>query len=314
MPQILRHVDQARADAFFNPRAIHVQANLILRLLSKFEDSDTADTYALVNQALVAVDSALLALRNPLKSAADRPTKDIELLEDVTGKIFERIIPVDELMESAEELFRKFKRQDGFVIAARKLYHVAREKNSGTAYNTAFSYCQRVIGLINNEAQVPAADLCSVAVCIYYEWNVNRYEPNRTVTRQIDWPLLHDLTQVVLRSEKYKGDPFYRYVAGLALAETGNWAEADTFFAQNRKAGVPNDQLFQVRAVLLDEEGVRSRVQGRVTGGEIKKYLLVEALHKDFNVSRDERWPNVGEIAHAYIGFAFAGPLAVIEP
>jgi|GEM_PF-5271827 len=313
MPQILRHVDQARADSFFNPRAVHVQANLILRLLSQFEDNDTADTYALVNQALVAVDSALLALRNPMKSVGERPAKDIELLENVTGRIFEKIIPLNELTESAEELFRNYKRQDGFVIAARKLYHTAREKSSGTAYNEAFAYCQRVIATVRRESQTPSADLCSVGVCIYYEWNVNRYEPGKNVSRQIDWPLLYDLTQAVLRSEKYSGDPFYRYTAGIALAQQQKWGEADAIFAENRKGGIPNDQLFQVRAVLLDEEGVRSRVQGKITGGEIKKYLWVESLRKDFNLGRHDRWPNVGEIAHAYIGFSFAGPVAIKE-
>ena len=215
MPQILRHVDQARADSFFNPRAIHVQANLILRLLSQFEDSDTADTYTLVNQAVVAVDSALLVLRNPMKAVGDRPSKDIELLEEVTGKIFQKIIPLNELTESAEELFRKFKRQDGFVIAARKLYHVAREKNSGTAYNEAFSYCQRVIKIVTDASQAPSPDLCSVAACIYYEWNVNRYEPRKNVSRNIDWPLLQALGHAVLQSEKLQWRsilPIYRWV------------------------------------------------------------------------------------------------------
>jgi hypothetical protein len=314
MPQILRHVDQARADSFFNPRAIHVQANLILRLLSNFENNDTADTYALVNQAIVAVDSTLLILRNPMKAVADRPSKEIEFLEDITGKIFEKIIPLNELTESAEELFRKFKRQDGFVIAARKLYHIAREKNSGTAYNEAFAYCQRVMRTVEKESQAPSADLCSVAVCIYYEWNVNRYEPKRNVSRRIDWSLLQALAQEVLRSEKYSGDPFYLYVAGFALAEQLKWSEANALFAENRKGGIPSDQLFQIRAVLLDQEGVRSHVQGKITGGRVKKYILVDALKKDFHLSRYERWPNVGEIAHAYIGFSLAGPLAVQEP
>jgi hypothetical protein len=59
---------------------------------------------------------------------------------------------------------------------------------------------------------------------------------------------------------------------------------------------------------------VRSRVQGKITGRDVKKYLWVDALKKDFNLTRDERWPNVGQIAHAYIGFTFAGPIAVQEP
>lgn len=314
--QVLRHVDQARSDSFFNTRAVHVQARLVLRLLSKFEDSDTADIYALVNQALGAVDSTLLMLRDSGKSKQPAH-RDIEFLETVTSKIFEKIIPLDELRESAEELFRKFNRQDGFVIAARKLYQMARDKNSGTAFNEAFSYCQEKMTAIQEKGQTPSSDLCAIAVCIYYQWYVVRYESNKNVVRQIDWSLLCDLARTVLRSERYKGDPFYRFTAALALAQTvalagtGNWGDVDALFAENRKAGVPNDQLFKTRAYLLDEEGIRMHVQGIIRGSEIKRYLWVEKLRKDFFLSRDERWPNADEIAHAYIGFSFAGPVAL---
>jgi hypothetical protein len=53
------------------------------------------------------------------------------------------------------------------------------------------------------------------------------------------------------------------------------------------------------------------RVQGAITGDGERKYLKVDELRMDFYVSRDEHWPNPGEIAHAYVGFAFAGPLAI---
>src|SRR6202041_2850892 len=82
--EILLHVDRARSDAFFNPRAVHVQANLMLRLTSKIANDESADTFNLLNQAFDAVDSALLVLRNPLKSRKDHSTKDIEFLEDVS--------------------------------------------------------------------------------------------------------------------------------------------------------------------------------------------------------------------------------------
>ena len=78
-----------------------------------------------------------------------------------------------------------------------------------------------------------------------------------------------------------------------------------------RRAGIPNDQLHDFRAVLLDKEGVRRHVQGKITGEQEKRYLNVETLHRDFFLSRYEEWPQTGEIAHAYIAFAFAGPRAV---
>jgi hypothetical protein len=311
IPEILRHVDQALSESFFTPRAVHVQANLMLRVLEKVKDRASADTFSLVNQALLALDSALLILRNPLRHKSARPTKDIGLLEEITGKIFERIIPQDELTETAKELFEQFRRQDGFVIAARKLYHTAREKNSGSSYNEAFTYCREVMKDIERAGVSPVSDLYAVAVCIYYEWNVNRYDP-KAGNRQIDWDLLYRLSGAVLKGDKYKSDTFYRYVCGLSLAEQGDWSGADPFFAQNRKSGIPNDHLYQLRAVFLDAHGVRTQVQGTITGTTgAKRYFYVKSLHQDFRLSRDERWPNVDETAHAFIGFTFGGPVAV---
>jgi hypothetical protein len=310
IPKILQHLDRARSESFFNPRAVHVQANLMLRLVTKLENREAADTYHLLNEALIAVDSTLLVLKNPFRDKRDRPTKDIEFLEGIGGKLYERILPLDELKESALELWNQFKRQEGFVIASRKLFHLAREKNSGTAYNQAFAYCQEKLEKVQAEAQTPSADLCAIAVCIYYEWNINRYD-QKSVGRHIDWTVLDELSRAVLQSTKYAGDPFYKYVCAVALAQQGKWADARLLFAQIRQVGISNDQLFDIRAVLLDDEGIRKRVQGIITGDGDKKYLKVDELHADFYVNRNERWPNPKEIAHAYIGFAFAGPLAV---
>jgi hypothetical protein len=313
IPEILQHVDRARSDAFFNPRAVHVQANLMLRLVSRLGNNESADTLNLLNQAFDAVDSALLVLRNPLKASRNRLTKDIEFLEDIIGKIYEKILPLDELKLTAEELWTQFKRQDGFVVTARKLYHLARSKNSGTAYNDAFNFCKKVIGDVQKESHTPSSDLCAVAVCIYYEWNINRYD-KKAGNRKIEWALLYELANSVLQSAKYSGDVFYKFVSALALANLNKWPEAEFLFAQIRRAGIPTDQLFEIRALLFDDEGLRKLVQGTITGDTNKQYLIVEDMHKDFFLSRNERWPRPGEIAHCYIGFGFAGPQAIQSP
>ena len=255
----------------------------MLRLVSKLNERESADSFNLLNQALVDVDSALLLLKNPLRDRRDRPNKDIAFLEDISGRIYERILPVDELKESALELWRRFKRQEGFVIMGRKLYHLAREKNNGTAYNEAFTYCRQAIADIQAESQAPSPDLCAVAVCIYYEWNINRYDP-KAVNRQINWPMLYELSLAVLQSAKYAGAPFYKFVCAVALAQQHRWSDAHLLFAQIRKAGVPNDPLYDVRAAFLDEQGLRRRVQGIITAGGDKKYLKVDELHSDFYV------------------------------
>jgi len=310
LPELLQHLDRARSDAFFNPRAVHVQANLMLRLVSRLGEADSADTYNLLNQAIDDVDSALLVLKNPLRDTRDRPVKDIEFLEDVSGKLYQRIMPLEELKENALELWRNFKRQEGFVIAARKLYHTAREKNTGTAYNEAFSYCTRMLAEIQAESQAPSPDLCAVAASIYYEWNVNRYD-GKAGNREIDFAVLYELSHVVTEASKYSGDLFYKFVSAVALAQQGKWPEADFLFAQIRRARIANEQLYEPRAVLLDKEGIRKRVQGRITGDQEKQYFKSDEIDRDFLLSRFEHWPRPGEIAHAYIALAFAGPLAV---
>jgi len=310
IPGILQHLDRARSESFFNPRAVHVQANLMLRLVTKLEDRQSADTYHLLNQALIAVDSALLVLKNPLRDKRDRPNKDIEFLEGISGKLYEKILPLDELKESAVDLWHRFKRQEGFVIAARKLFHMAREKNSGTAFNEAFAYCRQAFETVQAESHKPSPDLCAIAVSIYYEWNINRYDQKAGV-RQIDWAMLDELSRAVLQSNKYAGDLFYKFVCAVALAQQGKWADANLLFAQIRQAGLPSNQLYDIRAVLLDDEGMRIHVQGTITGDNERKYLKVDQLHSDFYLERSERWANPGEIQHAYIGFRFAGPVAV---
>ncbi len=310
LPEILRHLDHARSDAFFNSRAVHVQANLMLRLISELNDIASADIFTLLNQALDAVDSSLLVLKNPLRPARDQPTKDIEFLEDISGKLQARTAPLDELKASAEDLWLQFKRPEGFVIAARKMLNVAREKNAGSAYNDAFAYCKRIIEMVQAENLSPSGDLCAAAASIYYEWNVSRYD-SKVRNRVIDWAFLFELGRTVLATAKYSGDPFYKFVCAVALVQQHKWAEAEPMFSQLRRARIPREQLHDPRAVLLDSEGVRKTVQGVITGDSEVHYLKVEEFGRDFLLSRHERWPRQGEIAHAYIAIAFAGPIAV---
>ena len=65
--QTLQYLDKARAADFFDPRTVHVQANLLVKLASKEESRQSADTYALASRALSDVDRTLLILGNPFR-------------------------------------------------------------------------------------------------------------------------------------------------------------------------------------------------------------------------------------------------------
>ena len=137
----------------------------MLRVISRLTEQNSADAYNLLNQAINDVDSALLLLKNSLRNTQERPTKDIDFLVEISAKLYGKILPFEELSAIAEDQWLQFKRQEGFVVAARKLYNIAREKNSGTSYNEAFAYCNRVIETVSAQGQTPSGDLCAVAVC-----------------------------------------------------------------------------------------------------------------------------------------------------
>jgi hypothetical protein len=52
------------------------------------------------------------------------------------------------------------------------------------------------------------------------------------------------------------------------------------------------------------------KVQGEVRRNAERGFLYVPELHHDFPLDRLDSWPREGEIAHAYIRFAFGGPSA----
>ena len=310
--KIIEHLDKARSSTFFNANAVHVQANTILRLMPKLAGIDSADTLQLLNQALLSVDSTLSIIRNPYVGRLNRPDKDIELLEEISGKIFGQVATIDELELRAEELWNNYGRQDGFIIAARRRHYFARHKDTGTAYNEAFAYCKHLINIINAKGSSVSPDLYAVATDIYFGWNINRINKKNT-PRTIDWDILLEYCKGALSSERYNSDPLYKFISAIALAHLKDWDTADAIFSQIRKMPLPAKYAHKIRATLLDDDGTAKQWQGEITGGKNHKYAKVSLLKPDFNLSTYDRWPNVGEIVHFYIGFSFLGPMGVMQ-
>ena len=310
--KIIEHLDKARSSTFFNTNAVHVQANTILRLMPKLAGIDSADTLQLLNQALLSVDSTLSIIRHPYAGKLNRPDKDIEMLEKISGEIFGQVATIDELELRAEELWHDYGRQDGFVISARRRHYLARHKDTGTAYNEAFKYCKQLIDMISLKGNSVSADLYAVATDVYFGWNINRVNKTNS-PRTIDWNILLEYCKGTLSSERYNSDPLYKFISALALAHLKDWDTADAIFSQIRKLPLPAKHAHKIRAALLDTDGTLKKWQGEITGGRNYKYAKVSLLTPDFNLSTYDRWPNVGETVHFYIGFSFFGPLGVMH-
>ena len=143
VPAILRYLERSRSDTFFNPRAVHVEAGLINRLLKQTTISD-ADTLSLVNNALARIDRTVLVLLNqPITSL--HVGRDLEYLNEARGKIVSNFSEPEELGSIAQRLWDKSQRQDGFVVAARRLYKLALDSSKGSDFNTAYDYTLGVI-------------------------------------------------------------------------------------------------------------------------------------------------------------------------
>ncbi len=304
--QVLGHLDKAQSDEFFNPRSVHVHANLISRLIDKASPDQMTDTFALMNRAVGNVEHTLMVLQSRVDTPASTVT-DVKMLEDIRDQVLNKAADLDELVRQANEVWEKYANQEGFLIAARKYFSMARTKNK--KYERAFEYCQRAIVLAEEAKLSPLPGLLSTSVQIYYHWRVRRQVMSGNT--RIDWAFLRDQSARVLASRQYANDNLHRYIYGLALSHLLEWSLASGVFMQIRQANLPTHVLWAARDYFLNETGGIRQVQGVMRQLTGRLYLLVDDLQNDFIASRRGTWPRPGEIAHAAIEFTFGGPTAV---
>ena len=96
-------------------------------------------------------------------------------------------------------------------------------------------------------------------------------------------------------------------------APASGWPDAFTIYSQLRTEEMPGHVKYPGRDYLLHERGGPRQVQGVLRRGADRDYLYIEEIGVDVLVDKRGHWPRPGEICHAYIRFAFAGPLAVNE-
>ena len=156
------------------------------------------------------------------------------------------------------------------------------------------------------------AALSEAALQVYYHWRVRR-SLRQSTNYGTDWDKVLDLSRAAMQSVQSAKNPFLRHVHALALAHLGRWEDASTVHAQLRQEEMPNSVKFVGRDYLLNEQGGARQVQGEIKRGADREYPYVEQLGFDLLADRHGHWPRTGEITHAYIRFAFAGPIAVNE-
>jgi hypothetical protein len=306
---ILRYLERSRSDTFFNPRAVHVEAGLISRLLRHAKVSD-ADTMALVNSALARIDRTVLVLLNhPVTSL--HVARDLEYLNDARDKIVVNLSEPSDLATSAQVLWEKSGRQDGFVVAIRGLYSLARDSSKGTDFNTAYEYSSTVISQVRGAKATITPALAEVILQLYYHWRVLRVTRKESPGGPVDWSVVRELCQIVLRDLSLNRETMYRYLFALAHYHLGDIPSASALFEEIRRQPLPSRVLFAPRDYLLSAEGTRTALQGKIRSVSGAKFMYVDELKTDFHAARNESWGRDGELEHFVVRFSFAGPIAV---
>lgn len=311
---VRRYLAHARSTAFFNPRAVHVEARLIAQLLHKAKQgTSTGDRFRIANEALKDVDQTLLLLHGRIGNVVNQATgDDIAMLESQRAELLHEASAEEPLAETAHELWHSHRNQEGFVLEARRQYGDAVLADRGTLFNAAHSYCSETMDLVRQSGADPAPALFEVALLNYYHWQVARQTGPNRAERTIDWGFIVGASEAVLRAPTFEPLPhLYRYLRALGAAHLNDWTTATAIWGELRRTAIPRALMHERRDLLLTETGLARVLQGVVTVAGPRRFLKVDALGQDFVLAREQHWPRNGEIGHANIFFTFAGPIAV---
>jgi hypothetical protein len=298
--QALAYIDHARRLQPFNTHAVHVQANTVVRIAQRLRTHDLAGCIAVSTNALRDVDRMLILLA---RSTGLTVSEDIEALEEVRGKIVATADLGEDPTGAAMDMWKQFRRQEGFCVWLRTLYHRARRNERGTRFKEAFGYFEDVRTTIERDGGAISSALAAAAMCTYYDWRVRQFGGRRGDI-SIEWQVLLQLAET---AEKDGTDVFCRYVRGLALAHLGQWPEANVCFMQNRREEIPTTVLHEDRDSLLDSVGNVRIVQGVIRVAAGKTTLNCPDLKTDILLSSRKPWGRAGELTHVEIAFSFAG-------
>ena len=306
--EVLSYLEHSRSDNLLDPKAAHVEARLILRLVARVADDQAPDTLALLGKALNTIDEMLILLET--KATDQDGQKDRELLSDVRAQLLIHTGNREAIESRAEVIWQSFRRQEGFEVSARLRFKEASDTQKGRAFRATVEYCQRCIKIIEAAGMIPTPGLMEVFLHTYYKWRINISGSTRQEVGSVDWGLVEKLSGKIMHTIAGR-NPLYKYLHALALCHLDSWGLADGVFNDLRRMQhIPMRILWQPRDLLRASDGTPRVVQGEVKkGASGRRFLWVEEIHRDFHV-KGEPWPREGETAHAHVTFAFGGSSA----
>lgn len=295
------HLRLAATSTFFNAHTSHVAANLrfeLAQLAVQRQDTEISDKLTLA--AFEEIERAYQTVGAKVRTSFQH-NKTIGMLGDLQRKILGLIPETDRLRSMAVELFNKAGRQSGFELAARRQLVEASQTGKGKDFNELNVYLEQCLGIITLRGSKPSSELLSTRVDLVVRWKIHGF-------KDTDWNVFKDDLQEVLRGPRFENDVLKRFYLAVAYFHLSNTTEANAAFAQLRRENSTNYKPNAIRAFFQDQNGNPRRFQGNARFVGNRAMISIPELQIDAPLKT-----NSSGVTHAYIGFSFNGPVAVLE-
>lgn len=301
--QVREHLRQATSPRFFNAHTSHVSASLLFDL-AKIDPLgiDSTSAFSYLVEAFQEIEKArqIIGARGQYLS---KNRHNFEMMADLEKRILSSIPSNSKLNDLALEMFNRTQSQAGFEVCARRLLVEASQSSKGKDFKKVSDYLGECMTVINNAHVVPSIDLLVISTDLIIRWRIQSFV-------SVQWELFRDDLAKIVKNSRYRDDVIKTFYLAVAHFHCGETTEANALFATLRRWQPVAFGAREPRCYLLDNEGNPRRVQGTYK----KEYQQWHFNVPELDVSvPSQGTPSFGAdaVAHAYLGFALNGPLAL---
>lgn len=304
---VREHVRQAASPSFFNLHTSHVSANLYFQLALKTEDNQTE------NVSLISFAEALKEIERSMQiigaygRKATKLEKSLEMLNSLNRQILDSIPDIDELGNTANNIFNTSGSQIGFEVLARKLLSEAIKTNKGRSYNQVNQYLDNCFDKIDAIGAKRNPDLIMVRIDLIIRWRIQR------TGGSINWLKFRSDLEEILEVNQYRESVEKIFYYAVSLYHCGDSTKGAAQFANLRRLHAYALMPKEIRCYYLGKEGNPKRFQCTIARQGQRWYAEISELSIDVPIFKTPDEGGPGTTSHAYLGFALNGPVAVFH-
>lgn len=301
--QVREHLRQATSPRFFNSYTSHVSANLLFDLANIDPSGiESASAFTYLVEAFQEIEKArqIIGSRGQLRH---KNREYFELMSDLEKRILNSIPSTSKLKVLAQEMFHDNRNQAGFQVCARRLLVEASQTSKGKDFNEVSEYLKECMIEIQDANSNPSDELLVIRTDLIIRWRIQSFA-------SVEWEQFRDDLVQIVRNSKYRDDVIKNFYLAVAHFHCAQTTEANALFATLRRWQPLAFGVREPRCYLLDDFGNPRRFQGTFRKEFQHWYFNVPELDVSAPLHGTPSY-GTGAVAHAYIGFALNGPLAL---